>query len=73
MSTLAILEIKSTTVSGGQLSSSSWCTPRNTGYQSGTNRSPTNSRSEMAELEKELEQWDQLSDEALTNLEEALD
>jgi hypothetical protein len=73
MSTFASFEVKSVTVSGGQHSSSSWCMPWNTGYQAGESQSPTNASAELAELQRELEQWDELSDEALTNIEEALD
>ncbi len=75
MPALVTFEITSVTVSGGQRSSSPWCTPRNTGYQSGANESPSGSSAEMDldELRAETAFWNHLSAETLLKFEESLE
>lgn len=65
--------ITTKTISTDEISTSSWCSTRNTGYEAEVDESPTGFGKELIELEDELERWDFLSDEALTNFEEALD
>ena len=73
MSALAIYQIESATVSGGQLSSSSWCTPRNTGYQPDVGQSSTGADMALDELRAETAFWNQLSAETLLKFEESLE